>query len=339
MSSLLYLCYQVLFSLSKKKTKAKQIKLIKTCISMNRKLLLLFTSALIGSSSYAQQDRTLYQYMLYKPLINYAASTAYTGVSFAVGYRKQWVGLQGAPEVAQALVSIPVFKNSNVGVMFENDRIGANKRNSIKLAYAYSFFLNRKSKMAFSLTARADHQNVDYTSLYASQVGDPISAVSYAVWSPNFDASMFFNTRKFYAGLSVSNILRSDYNFTTGGVDRNATFSRMLYNFQAGYEFSLSKKVSMTVSTLERISKGSGLTADLNIGFDFNKIFGIGVSGRSTKDIIPIVYLNIKGFTVSYAYGYTFSELRKVNSGTHEVFLRYFIKSKKELITVTCPRF
>jgi len=286
-----------------------------------------------------QQNRILYQYMLFKPLTNFASSTTFDGLNVAIGYQKQWVGLEGAPQVAQALVAIPIFKSSSIGIIYEGDQVGVHKRNSLKLAYAYSLFLTWKSKLAFSLTARADQQTFNYMDLYAAQAGDLASSISYSIWNPNFEASMFYNTERFYAGVGTSNILKNEFNFFTTQTNRTVDAGHLFLNFQSGYRFKLSDNIDMTPSTFIKIGNGAPINADFNLGFEFSKKFGLGLSYRTTGDIVPIAFLRVKDFMLSYAYAYSSSEIRQVNSGSHEIFLNYQLKSKKRILTVNCPRF
>jgi type IX secretion system PorP/SprF family membrane protein len=286
-----------------------------------------------------QQNRILYQYMLFKPLTNFASSTAFDGVNFALGYQKQWVGLDGSPQVAQAMVTIPILKSSNIGIIYEGDEVGVHKRNSLKLAYAYSLFLTRKSKLAFSLTARADQQTSNYMDLYAAQAGDPVSSISYSIWNPNFEVSMFFNTKRFYAGVGTSNILKNEFNFFTTQTNRTVDAGHLFLNFQSGYRFKLSDKIDMTPSTFIKIGNGAPINADFNLGFEFNQKFGLGVSYRTTGDLVPIAFLRVKDFMLSYAFAYSTSEIRRVSSGSHEIFLNYQLKSKKKILTIKSPRF
>lgn len=286
-----------------------------------------------------QQNRILYQYMLFKPLVNFASSTSYEGIQVAIGYQKQWVGLDGSPQVAQAMVSVPIFKTANIGVIYEGDQVGVHKRNSLKLAYAYSLFLTRKSKLAFSMTARADQQTSNYMSLYAEQSGDPASTINYSIWNPNFEVSMFYNTDRFYTGIGTSNILKNEFNFFNSQTNRTFDAGHLFLNFQAGYRFSLNDKVDMTPSTFIKTGNGSPINADFNLGFEYDQKIGLGFSYRTTGDIVPIAFLRVKNLMLSYAYSYSTSEIRKVNSGSHEIFLNYQIKSNKKLLTIKSPRF
>ena len=61
-----------------------------------------------------------------------------SSLSLAVGYRKQWVSLEGAPENYYLTAHMPLaFINSGLGFQLEHDNIGFYQRSNIKVAYNY----------------------------------------------------------------------------------------------------------------------------------------------------------------------------------------------------------
>jgi type IX secretion system PorP/SprF family membrane protein len=299
-------------------------------------LLLLFGFV---TSIYGQKERLVYQYMLQKPLLNYASATASNDLNIAIGYQKQWLGLKGAPQVGQFLLSLPITKASSLGVIYEGQTIGAHTRNTFKLGYAYGVRINRKCKLSFSITGRMEQQSTSYLDLYKLNPGDVVGNSSYNVWNPNFEFGTFFNTKTFYLGLSASNLLNNSFDFSQKKSALAFNPKEIYTRFQIGHDLKLNNSMNLLSSALVHASRAVPVNFDLNVALEFKKKLGIGVSVRSVKDIVPVLFYTYNNFTLSYSYAYTFSEIRSTNTGSHEVFLKFNRKAKKVYYTIVCPRF
>lgn len=274
--------------------------------------------------------------MLNQSVINFASNASFKSTTFTLGYQNQWVGLKGAPKVANFISSIPLSSNSTIGILYENDRIGVHNRNTGKLAYTYSFFASKDSKLAFSLAARVDQGTSDFGSLDKFDPNE-LTTPRYNYIKPNFDFGAYYFKSNFYLGFSAQNLFDNKLqlnNSVTSAFD----VARVQFKLHSGASFKVGDN-KLLVSGLAKTFVGSALTADINAAFEFKETFGIGVSWRTTKDIIPIAYFKLKQFMLSYAFSYTYSDLRNVSSGSHEVFFRYEIKPKKQILTILCPRF
>lgn len=77
---------------------------------------------------------------------------------------------------------------------------------------------------------------------------------------------------------------------------------------------------------------------DLNCNFWFYDVFALGVSYRTDKTLIGLLEIQATPqFRVGYAYDMNFSKLSTLNTGSHEVMMRYeFAFNKKKVLT---PRY
>ncbi len=72
------------------------------------------------------------------------------------------------------------------------------------------------------------------------------------------------------------------------------------------------------------------LNYDLNASVLFNKTLWLGLSYRSSKNIVLITEYNISDFLrIGYSYDFDLSSLRRYNTGSHEVFLGCDINIQK----------
>ncbi|NQX99004.1 MAG: type IX secretion system membrane protein PorP/SprF [Flavobacteriales bacterium] len=303
--------------------------------------LLCIVCVVVVLSSKAQLRTETNQYMVYQPLINFSAATSYNEPSAALFYRKQWVGFSGAPEHYGVRLAVPVSEKSSVfGLGFIRDKIGVRTEDEITLDYGYRLKLSQKVRLGLSLSGKVKFFSKNYTALIVNDAQDPSTAVNIKEsFIPNADFGAYLFSRKFYVGFSLPDLLVNKV--STSSVESSFNFQELSPLFQAGYEFKLGAKNALGVSTLIKSDAGASVHADLNLMYYFNqKTVGIGVSVRTSKDIVPIISIApTKEFRVGYAFQYNYDGLSDYQSGTHEILLTYQRKSKKNLVKLYAPRF
>ena len=92
------------------------------------------------------------QYSLFA-LNPYAYNPAYAGLEntlVATGvYRRQWSGLEGAPETQHLNAHLPLYViNSGIGLKIENDVIGAHRTTQGSVSYNYQLELGRNTLLS-----------------------------------------------------------------------------------------------------------------------------------------------------------------------------------------------
>jgi hypothetical protein len=141
---------------------------------------ILILSCLISAGagrSAAQQDVLLSQYMFNHMLINpaYAGNKDYT-VSQLL-YRRQWVGMEGAPETQIGSVHGRVgTKNLGWGALIGHDRIGATDRTDAYANGAYHLQVKDSGRAVHSLPATTRISVIGTTATwYSTGTGFPVS--------------------------------------------------------------------------------------------------------------------------------------------------------------------
>ncbi len=264
-----------------------------------------------------------------------AINPAYAGsreIISATGlFRKQWVGIKGAPTTQTYTIDAPVSEEKvGLGLTIYNDKIGVSNNLGAYFSYAYRFKI-AKGNLAFGLQAgvnqfKATYSTVTYTE-QSSVDGAFVENVNQI--SPNFGSGVYYNTDRFYLGASVPRLL--DVKITNGGTSATIIQTRH-YFFTTGYVFDLNPDIKVKPSILFKMVKGAPMQLDLNANFWFFDALAVGASYRSgdSFDVLLELQLN-RQIRIGYAYDFTTSELRKYNSGSHEIMLRYelgFTKSK-----------
>lgn len=300
---------------------------------VRRKTLLVFM-VLLSFKAIAQQDAMYTQYMFNTLAINpaYAGSRDFTSATAL--YRKQWLGIDGAPETQTFSIDGPL-KNEKVGLGFQafNDNLGVNKTTGAYLTYAYRLLMDN-STLAFGIQAgvsrfSANYQNVD---LGSDGLPDQAYASNVTKFMPNFGAGIYFNTDKFYAGLSLphffNNSLNKDSYFVTDGLVARQYLHLFL---STGYVFDLSDNLKLKPNVLLKGVRGAPLQADLNASLYMFDVVSFGLSYRTEADLSALAEVQIYDkLRLGYAYDRSTSSLQKFNDGSHEIMLRLIIGEKKQ---------
>ena len=287
-------------------------------------------------SGFAQQDAQYTQYMYNTININpaYAGSR---GVMSVFGlHRTQWVGLDGAPTTNTFSLNTPI-NNSNLGVGFSlvNDRIGPTSDNTISADISYTVTMNEVYKLSFGVKASGNIFNLDTDKLDPSNPIDPNLQNFNNEFSPNFGAGVYLHSDKLYLGLSVPNFLQdSKYNDNEVAVFQE----RMNFYFIGGYVFDVSPSIKFKPAFLTKMVTGSPLQVDASANFLFFDKFMLGGAYRWDAAVSALAGFQVTdGLFIGYSYDMETTQLRRYNSGSHEVFLRFELFNK--VSKMVSPRF
>jgi len=287
-------------------------------------------------AGFAQQDAQYTQYMYNTININpaYAGSR---GVMSVFGlHRTQWVGLDGAPTTNTFSLNTPI-NNSNLGVGFSlvNDRIGPTSDNTISADISYTIPMNEVYKLSFGVKASGNIFNLDTDKLDPSNPIDPNLQNFNNEFSPNFGAGVYLHSDKLYLGLSVPNFMQdSKYNDNEVAVFQE----RMNFYFIGGYVFDVSQSIKFKPAVLTKMVAGSPLQVDASANFLFFDKFMLGGAYRWDAAVSALAGFQVTdGLFIGYSYDMETTQLRRYNSGSHEVFLRFELFNK--VSKMVSPRF
>ncbi len=297
-------------------------------------------SVFIFMKANAQNELHYGMYMMHQPLFNPASASSYTSLTAAALYKNQWTGYEGAPTIGAFNILKPL-KNSTVGLTITNDQIGINNNTGISGSYAYKLQLRGYSRLAFGLSASVNLLQSDLGGVNISDVNDPAYSGESTgiVAQPNFKFGTYYFNKKFYAGLAIPNILNNKIAQEGSGGLTEFDVNTVHYFLHMGYRFELNPKSDLNVSTFIKQVSGASLQYDINVQYEYMKKFGIGVSYRSSNEILGIIsYQLLPELKLAYAYEYGLGNLGNYSSGSHEIMLIYQFFPPKETI-ISAPRF
>ena len=287
-------------------------------------------------SGFAQQDAQYTQYMYNTTNINPAYAGSRGVMSIFALHRAQWVGIDGAPVTNAFSINTPLNDSKlGLGISVVNDRIGPTVENAISADLSYTIPTSETLNLSFGIKATANLFNLDVDKLNPMDQNDPSLQNLDNKFNPNFGAGVYLHSDKFYLGLSVPNFLED-----TKYSDNSVSVFKERMNFYAigGYVFDLSPSLKFKPAFLTKMVTGSPLQIDVSGNFLFFDKLTLGAAYRWDAAVSALAGFQISdGMYIGYGYDLETTELKKYNSGSHEVFLRFeLFKRYNKMVT---PRF
>ncbi|WET04567.1 type IX secretion system membrane protein PorP/SprF [Flavobacterium sp. YJ01] len=288
--------------------------------------------------SNAQQDAQFTQYMYNTIEVNpaYAGSR---GVMSVFGlYRTQWVGLEGAPQTSTFSVNTPLNNSDlGLGVSLVNDKIGPTTENTLSADLSYTIPTSESWNLSFGIKGTANLFNLDVNKLSMEDQDDQQFQNLKNKFSPNVGAGLYFHSDRAYIGLSVPNFIETNRYDS----DDTAIFKEKInYYLIAGYVFNLDRLeyIKFKPALMTKMVEGAPLQVDVSGNFMFNDKFVLGLAYRWSASVSAMAGFQVtKGMYLGYGYDHETTQLKKYNSGSHEIFLRFdFFNNYNKMIS---PRF
>lgn len=286
----------------------------------------------------AQQDAQFTQYMYNTISVNPAYAGSRGALSVFGLYRTQWIGLDGAPETSTFSINTPLNNSKlGLGVSLVNDKIGPTNENNLSADLSYSIPTSESFQLSFGIKGSLNIFNLDASKLSFEDQGDPQFQDLDNKISPNIGAGVYWHSDRAYIGFSVPNFIE------TNRYDNNdvAIFKdKINYYLMAGYVFNLDhlQYIKFKPALLTKMVQGAPLQVDVSGSFMFNDKFVVGVAYRWSASLSAMAGFQVTdGLYLGYGYDHETTNLRKYNSGSHEIFLRFeFLKNYNKM---TSPRF
>lgn len=301
-------------------------------------LSLLLSTIYSAAQNFPQYNHFAFEGMLYNP----AVTGAQEAIEADLLYRSQWVGIEGQPKTIAAAVQSPINRlNSNLGLFFVHDRLGAEKNNYIQVSYAWRKRMKFAS-LALGISGGVIQKQLEGNVLRAPE-GEYREVFSHndafipenKVSAINADVNMgvYLSNERWYAGISLNNLLANTHKFTENTLETKIKGTRYT-SISGGYSFRISKNIELqpNILILSDFLNYQGL---YNLTLYYKQKIWIGTAFRGTssntkESIIPFLGFNIaKKVKLGYSYEAGISSLRNVNSGSHEIFVKYLIDIRK----------
>jgi type IX secretion system PorP/SprF family membrane protein len=335
-------------------------------------ILIFFLSFNLNCWSQAKPSYT--QYILNNYILNPAIAGIenYTDTKFS--YRNQWTGISGSPVTGYLSIHGPIGKlddrasatsfemqgvnprgkdywtqyqappsHHGLGLTFLNDKAGYINRWSIYGSYAYHQPIGRKTTLAAGINLGMSSVNLDRSKIYFGNLDPNDPAIGYAnnelsKIKPEIGAGLWVYSSRYFAGLSVLNIIPGKNNFVKN--DRYGEYYTPNYFLTAGYRFNLDDNFNLLPSFMYQYWEPQLSGVHINFKLQYRDLMWAGASYRFS-DLISgysaLFGMNISNaFNVSYAYELaSTSRLKNYTGNTHEIMIGFIFGNK---YGDTCPK-
>lgn len=245
--------------------------------------------------------------------------------------RKQWQGVDNAPELQTLSFHNKFGEKAAMGFVIFNDKNGYHSQKGVQATYAYHLDVGNGSvfeQLSFGLSATAVQNQSDQRTFFGDRtVQQLIESASYF----NADFSVAYHRAGFSSYFTVKNLLLSAKNNLNSSLE---PLDLRNYIFSAGYFFDYREKVQFEPSLMLQLKEGTGeVIADFNIKAykNFNKAqLWAALSYRRSFDkgaienlnyLSPIVGVNYNQMMISYTYTKQLGDIVFSDTGYHQITL------------------
>lgn len=321
-----------------------------------KKLVIVGAGLFFSANVFSQQLAQLSQYLQNPYLINPAAAGLTNHVDLNLSFRQQWVGFDNAPQTyyfsgnsvvggagggpkynpslrtgrAAGVSKTPQVATGKlkhtVGGNLMADEYGAFKKMTFNGSYAIHIpiatGINISAGIGLGMTNfkflqdRVDLLN-DNDNTYAMFLGNS-QKKNY------FDLNMgiWLYSNAFFVGYSNAQVMRNEISFG----DPTESKLNVHHYITGGYKIQVSPEFAITPNILVKMMSPAPTAIDFNTRLEYmDFIFG-GISYRHKDALVGLIGVMFNNFKLGYSYDYTISNLRKHNSGGHEIIFGYRIK-------------
>ena len=281
----------------------------------------------------AQQDPHYTQYMYNMSVINPAYAGSKESMSGGFLYRKQWVGIEGAPTTGTFFIHSPVGRNVGLGLSVISDKIGPVEENNIYGDFSYTLNLGGEHRLAFGLKAGLTMHKIDFSvispTLPQPDPSDPFFAANPSSSFLNLGSGVFYYTDKYYVAFSVPNMLKSKYLDFDG---RQYGTDVIHYFLTGGYVFDINPNLKFKPFAMIKSSVNAPTSFDVSANFMMYDKLELGATYRLEDSFGAMVNFAITpNLRIGYAYDHIVSDINVVTPASHEVILLFDLNFPKKV--------
>ncbi len=308
---------------------------------------------LASTKVFAQQRPQYTQYIFNNYLLNPALSGIENYTDFKAGFRKQWEGIDNAPQTTFAAAHWSLGKeylwrnplslpekgedpmsdnymqnytaspaHHGVGAMVILDKAGPLTRLDAHLTYAYHLQLGGTLNLSVGVAAGVTRFNLNVLDLTLEDQNDPaLHNTVISQFKPDLAVGVWLYGARFFAGASIQQILPQPLAFTN---DAGYTSGKTVpHGFATvGYKLFIDETISAIPSVMVKYVRPTAPSIDANLKVSFKDKFWLGGSYRYNDSYAALAGFNFsKLINLTYSYDFTTSELNKVTYGSHEIVL------------------
>lgn len=289
------------------------------------KKLLIITTVLLAvvGSLHAQQTMTYNQYGSMITPLNTAGSLLDSAGSVGLLGRRQWVGIEGAPQAFWMSGHIPVKGfAANAGLNARHESLAVEQSSEVSAFVAKSVRLSSNDYLSVSLSAGFSYYRGNFSSMDPNDPAFGRNDIRETDALAGFGL-MLYRRKKYYIGVSLPRLSLSDLG--SGGTNRQYRFYNQ-YHIMAGYQLPLASDFELRPAVLVTYSRNEKTRADVSAMVFAKQLFGLGVNVRTYGHVAGMAQVNVKQLGIGYSYQFHPNRqplTRQINNAAHEIGLSY----------------
>lgn len=290
-------------------------------ISVNRPLtwIFVFVTIIINNNLHGQDVSTFSQFpqnpFQFNP--SYAAQNGQAEAN--IFYRKQWMGIENAPEVGAFNIQAPVGRNVSLGFTAVSNKTILLNTTSVLATFAYRVRMGYGHHLNFGLSGGLSLNKFDLAAV--ANINDP--ALANVIQNNQNVISQFgfnYQYKNLNIGFALPSILDSKPNslkeFQEIKFDPfDNKFGSVSYDFHLR-DFQISPIVIYRALDSQQDQWEGMLLAT------YRNFIWVGASYRDGYGLTGLIGVKLKGiFKGGYAYEHPTSDISKASGGSHEIYL------------------
>ncbi|MDE7125696.1 MAG: PorP/SprF family type IX secretion system membrane protein [Muribaculaceae bacterium] len=299
---------------------------------------------LVSVDAHGQIDAQFSQYYEVPAYYNPAASGATEYLRVRGGTRMQWVGIKNAPRTIAMTADMPLRlfkKNFGVGLVLHQENIGLYRTMNMGVQASFRFKL-LGGELAPGIQIGFIDQTFKGSEVYIPDDDDyhednddaiPRNDLKGHTFDMGF--GLWYTHKWFWLSASMQHfsspsITLSDEQSSgsTAQQDFEFTAGRALY-FMAGSNIPVKNTLFEVMPSVFVKSDFTFTVAEFTARVRYNKFLTVGVGYRYKDAIIAMLAADYRNFYLGYSYDYSTSDIARVSSGSHEIFIGYRVKINK----------
>jgi type IX secretion system PorP/SprF family membrane protein len=281
---------------------------------------------LVSSTVMAQQESVYSFYRQHMNLVN----PAYAGmdnVTVATStLRKQWTGIENAPETQAVSFGTALVKNVGFGMTVINDNTFIEKQTYVSLDFSYKLKMSETADVYFGIKGGGSFYNVNTTGLETYNVQSDPALASISNFNPNVGVGAVYKEGPMYISLSIPRLLNTERATNDAGYASLVTDKPHIY-LSGGYDFPLqgdSSTLILKPSAMLRYVNGAPLSVDFTTMLNIDKIFEIGGMYRTDKAYAAMATVLISNrLLFGFAYEMSTQPTLAAARNTNEILLQF----------------
>ena len=232
------------------------------------KIILITMGVLLLSNnrSMAQTEPMYSQYMYNMLGVNPAYAGSREATSFNIFQRRQWVGIDGAPQTTSVSLDQAILnKKAGWGIQLYDDKLGVEKADGINLMTATRIRVSENGILSGGLSFGVMNYRIDLMNVSNRFTpSDPAFYSNFNKWTPSIGLGLYYNTDNFYAGVSIPNILKSRLSAFDAIKSGLQKVNARHFFLTTGIVIPLNEDIKIKPSTMIKMVEGAPIEADFN---------------------------------------------------------------------------